>query len=121
MNGDFDKFFKNIVKKLSTGLEGILSYIDRKMFVSLVNCLKYDDEAAVKDALNQLIDEKNKLAIAPIYLASKKHPNFRIRELCNEALGKIDDKEKIEKIVDGKETKEAVEELIDEYGNYRFD
>ncbi len=121
MNGDFDKIFKNIVKKISTGLEGILSFIDKKMFMSLVNCLKYDDPIAVKDALNQLIDEKNKLAIAPIYLASKKHPNSNIRELCDDALGKIDEKEKIEKITKGKETKEAVEELIDVYGNYRYD
>lgn len=121
MPESFDHLFKNVMDKVSSGLEGLLSFIDKKMFISLINCLKYDDEFAVKDALNQLIDEKNKLAIAPIYLASKRHPNYRVREMCKDALAKIDDAEKINEITKDKDDKDAVEELIDIYGNYRYD
>lgn len=117
----FEKVFKDIVDKVSLNLENIISYFEKKSFISLINCLKYNDEMAVKDALNQLIDEGNKLAIAPIYLTSKKHPSFRVRNLCDEALGKLDDKQKIEKITQEKDLENAVEELIKVYGNYKYD
>ncbi len=121
MNNDFNEFFKSVVNTISSGLEGILSFIERKMFMSLVNCLKYNDIEAVRNALDQLVEENNKLAIAPIYAAYKKHPSMKVRKLCGEALSKIDDMDKIRKITNDNHDKESIEALIKEYGNYRYD
>lgn len=117
----FEKLLKEVIENISKGVENILSYLDKKVFINLINCLKYEDEMAVNNALNQLIEEKNKLAIAPIYLASKRHPSFRVRKLCKDALSQIDNINKIEEITTGKDDREAIKKLIETYGHYRYD
>jgi len=109
------------VDKVSSGVGNILSFFEKKLFVSLINCLKYNDEMAIKNTLEQLVNEKNNLAIAPLYLASKQHPSLRIRKMCEEALYNIEDKENITNLIKDKDVKESVQLLIEKYGNYRYD
>ncbi len=121
MNYSFNELFKSMMDTINSGFGGILSIIDKRLFIRLVNCLKYNDIGAVKTALDSLVEEKNKLAIAPIYLTHKKHPNPVVRQLCREALCKIDNIDKITRITQNKDDRESMEALIKEYGNYRYD
>ncbi len=121
MSNDFNDMFKDLLSKIGSGLTGIVSYIDRRLFMMEINCLKSNDTEAVKGVLDNLVKKKNKLAIAPIYLAYKKHPNISVRELCEGALSKIDNIDRIKEITQDKDDKESMEALIKTYGNYRYD
>ncbi len=121
MAESFSNLIAEFISGMAKAIDGIFSDIEKQSYIELVNCLKKQDELAVKDAVEELIREGNRLAIPPLFLTAKKHPNFFIRDYCLKSIGRMESIEKINSITKDKDIKDAMETLIAEYGNYRMD
>lgn len=119
MVGEFAKLLKNLIGQLVEIFGSASEDWDRKSYESVVGCLLMEDEIAVKEAVNQLVLEGKVLAIPPLYLASQKHPSFRVREYCWKAVGNLDSIHKINQLTAGRNIKDALDSLISEYGHFK--
>jgi hypothetical protein len=116
---DFASEFSKVTDMVNGAAKGVLSKIDHMLFSALISCLKSSDFEAVKVAVDQLVKEKRPVSIPPLYFVSKAHPIERIREKAKSGLSAFGEDKKIEELTAGKEVKDAVQALIEEYGNYR--
>lgn len=121
MFSDFAKLLKDLLKEVANGIGSAISDWDRKSYESVVNCLLLKDEIAVKEAVDHLVGEGKALAIPPIYLASRKHHSFTVRNYCWQALGKLDSHNRINRAVQDRTIEAALESLIEEYGHFKDD
>lgn len=108
----FDEFLKTTTFSLK-------QKFDNATFKMLVNCLKSDDAESVRIAILQLAKEKNPLAVAPLYVVAKAHPNSFLRDKATEALRVLDPEGEATRIADGKDYKVAVADLVKHFGNYK--
>jgi hypothetical protein len=116
---DFASEFNKVSDLVSGAAKGILNKFDQLIFNALIGCLKSNDFEAVKVAVDQLVKENRPVSIPPLYFVSKAHPVDRIREKARTGLSAFDQDKKIAELTEGKEIKEAVQALMQEYGNYR--
>ena len=116
---DFASEFNKVSDMVSGAAKGILNNIDHMLFKALIACLKSNDYEAVKVAVDQLVKENRPVSIPPLYFVSKAHPSERAREKARSGLTAFDQDKKIAELTEGKEIKEAVMALMQEYGNYR--
>lgn len=107
---------KTFVQK-STG--AFLAKVDKASYISLVDCLKSEDPEAIGIAINQLVKEKNMLAVAPLYLVAKGHVVPWVRLQAQRGLDALVPRSELDELVKGKELKEAVFALIQHYGHYQ--
>jgi len=89
------------------------------LFNALVDCLKGNDYEAARIAIEQLVKEQKPVSIPPLYFVSQAHPNPRIKQKAAEGLRAFKQDKKIEELTTGKEIKEAVNALVQEFGNYQ--
>lgn len=118
----FDEFLaslRSMEEQMKARAGSVLSAIDRLTYGMTVDCLKSSDPMAVKTAVDQLAAEKRPAAIPPLYLVSVAHPNEWVRQQAAAGLAKIESPAKLKEITAGKDTKEAVKALIEEYGHFR--
>ncbi len=117
--------FEQQLKQLLTDVEAFLGNLsgnwDKQSYIQMVECLRYSDSIAVKEAMDGLVNEGNPLAIPPIYLASQKHPSRLVREYGSQAIKRLDKNNEVPGLVANKEVEVAVEALIDKFGHYATD
>lgn len=118
MANTFEELINQILANVDSILNSLSLDFDKSSYIQLVECLKYQDSIAVKDAAEGLVQEGNPLAIPPLYLASQKHPSRLARQHCEAALQKLDTKKEVQDLVSNKEIEEAVKVLVDKYGRY---
>lgn len=116
---DYGSQFNAMAEMVGGAAKGLYNKIDHMLFKALIACLKSEDYQAVSVAIDQLAKEKKPVSIPPLYFVSREHPNPQARMKAFEALKSFNQKEKIESLTAGKDTKEAVGALINEYGNYK--
>jgi hypothetical protein len=116
---EFAAEFTKVADLVGGAAKGVMNKFDQLLFNALIGCLKSNDYEAVKTAIDQLVKENRPVSIPPLYFVSKAHPNDRAREKAQLALKAFDQDAKITEITAGKELKDAVAALVNEYGNYR--
>ena len=116
---DFVGALKSVEEQVKASSSSIFTAIDRMSYGMMVNCLKAEDPMAVKNAIDQLVSEGRPVAIPPLYLVSVAHPNEWVRQQANAGLTKILPADDLNKITQGRDTKEAVAALIQKYGHFR--
>ena len=116
---DFASEFGKVSDLVSGAAKGVLNKVDHFLFNALIGNLKSNDYEAVKVAVDQVVKEKKPVSIPPLYFVAHAHPIDRIREKARSGLSAFDQDKKIAELTAGKEIKEAVAALIQEYGNYR--
>jgi hypothetical protein len=116
---DFASEFNKMSGLVSGAAKGVLNKFDHMLFNALIGCLKSTDYEAVKVAVDQLVKENRPVSIPPLYFVSKAHPSERVREKARSGLSAFKQDTKIEELTAGKDVKEAVAALIEEFGNYR--
>jgi len=104
---------------VSGAAKGVLNKFDHMLFNALIACLKSNDYEAVKVAIDQLVKENRPVSIPPLYFVAKAHPNPKAREKAEEAILAFKQDSKIAELTAGRDVKEAVTALMQEYGNYR--
>ena len=116
---DFQSSLKLIDEHLRTAAASIMSAFDRMTYRMLIDTLKSEDPAAVKDAIDQLVKEKRMVAVAPLYLVSVAHPVPWVKEQAKKGLAKLVPAEKLNRLTDSQDIKGSVQKLIEEYGHYK--
>lgn len=116
---DFQTTFQTLDDLLRSATAGFMSKIDQVTFRLLVDCLKNPDYQVVIDALEQLEREKRPISIPPVYFLAQAHPDPRIRRQAAKVLSSLDPEDAVKKLVQNKETAEAIKALIVHYGNFR--
>jgi len=116
---DFAAEFSKVTDMVSGAAKGVLNKFDHMLFNALIGCLKSDDYEAARVAIEQLVKEQKPVSIPPLYFVSKAHPNYRIKEEAAKGLKAFKQEAKIEELTAGKDIKEAVNALVQEFGNYR--
>jgi len=116
---DFHNQFQSITELVQGSAQSLMSKIDHFTFKMLVNGLKSEDYEAATTTIEQLVKDKKPISIPPLYYVYKEHPNMRVREKAEKALALIGDKAEIDKLTEGKDTRDSVTALIQHYGNYK--
>jgi len=117
---DFLGCLRLVEGELKAAADSALSAFDRITYSMLVDCLKSEDPAAVKEAIDQLVKEERAIAIPPLYLVAHAHPVPWVRQQASAGLQKLGDSVQIEKLTAGKDTLQAVKLLVEEYGHYKM-
>lgn len=104
---------------LSKTGKSIAANIDRITFCLLVDCLKSSDPQAVIEVIDQLEKEKRPLAIAPLYLVCKAHPNAYVCQRARMALKAFVSEQELSSLVEDQNLNDAIKALIEKYGHYR--
>ncbi|MBS2006325.1 MAG: hypothetical protein JST01_04755 [Cyanobacteria bacterium SZAS TMP-1] len=116
---DFAAEFSKVTDMISGAAKGIFNKVDHMLFNALIGCLKSNDYEAAKVAIDQMVKENKPVSIPPLYFVSREHPVLRIREEAARGLKAFKQDKRIEELTAGKEIKEAVRALVEEFGNYR--
>ncbi len=116
---DFENQLAGLLHSVGTATRGVFGAIDKMLFQAVINGLKSEDFEAASISIDQLAKEKKTISIAPLYLVYKSHPNQRVRVKAGEALKAFGEDEKIRELTEGKEIKEAMKSLIEEFGNFK--
>ena len=121
MAEDFFSILKSFVNNIGNIISNLSLDLEKGSFISLVECLKSRDEWAVKEAVDALLKENTKLIIPPLFLTSERHPNNNVRKYCKNIIMKMPEYNDIIQVTNNKEMNDAVNILIEKYGNYKFD
>lgn len=116
---DFLSAFQVMEDLLRSTASGITQRFNQMTFRMLVDCLKSEDYDAVRIAIEQLEKERNPLAIPPLYVVFKAHPNMAARARASAALSIMDQDKQVQKLVSEKSLKDDVVALVNHYGNYK--
>lgn len=116
---DFLSEFKNFEESVKQAAKGLIAKFDHFTLKWTIDCLKSTDYEVASGAIDQLVKEKNLLAIAPLYVVSQGHPNDRVKVKASNALKVLDAQNEVESLTKDKSMNDAVKSLVDRFGHYR--
>lgn len=116
---DFISEFKNFEESVKNAAKGLIARFDHFTLKWTIDCLKSTDYEVASGAIDQLVKEKNLLAIAPLYVVTQGHPNERVKVKAEKALKVLDAGNEVEDLVKDKNMTDAVKALVERFGHYR--